>query len=290
MTMPRRTDLPVPQRACSLNLVQRHPLLAFFTLTYAVSWSLWTPLVVLRDSLPEVLAFVLTLVGSLVPSAAGILLIAATQGRGGVRAVLGRLLLWRVGAGWYLAVLVVPLLVPCALGIGLLFGGSLPAVGLAVPEVLVTLLFSIFPGSALGEEIGWRGFALPHLQARHSALGASIGLGAVWAPWHLPLWLTGSAGHPLGLYPAFAVAIVAMSVLYTWLYNNTGGSLLIVVLFHATTNLPVSLYLDALLGGAVPSFLIYVALTILTAAVVAVVAGPANLSRRHPRQLVPTQP
>jgi hypothetical protein len=114
-------------------------------------------------------------------------------------------------------------------------------------------------------------------------VAASLLLGVVWGMWHLPLWLTGSPGHPLGLYPAFVVAVVASSVLYTWIYNNTRGSLLIVVLFHATTNLPVSLYAAALLGGALPPFLIYVALMVITAAVVALASGPANLSRPNPR-------
>lgn len=272
-----------PHHATTRGLVARHPLLAFFALTYAVSWSLWLPLVVFRDRLPGALGFVLMLLGSLVPSAVAILLVAAIHGRGDVRALLRRLLQWRVGARWYLVVLAVPVLVPCAL----LIGGAFPTTAIAISTVLSLFLFSIFPGSALGEEIGWRGFALPRLQARHSALAASIALGAVWAPWHLPLWLTGSAGHPLGLYPAFAVAVVAMSVLYTWIYNSTRGSLLIVVLFHATTNLPISLFADALLGGTVPVFLIYVALMVVVAAVVAVVSGPAHLSRHH-HKLVPT--
>ena len=272
-----------PHPTTATGVVTRHPLLTFFALTYAVSWSLWIPRAVLREDLPGALSFIMMLLGSLVPSAVAILLVAVTQGRGGVRALLRRLIQWRVGARWYLVVLAVPLLVPCAL----LIGGSFPAAELAVPMVLSTFLFSIFPGSALGEEIGWRGLALPHLQARHSALAASIALGPVWALWHLPLWLTGAAGHPLGLYPAFAVAVVAMSVLYTWIYNSTRGSLLIVVLFHATTNLPVSVFAESLIGGTVPAFLIYVALLVVTTAVVVVVSGPAHLSRRH-HKLVPT--
>jgi len=97
------------------------------------------------------------------------------------------------------------------------------------------------------------------------------------------LWLTGSASHPLGLYPAFVIAVIASSVLYTWIYNNTRGSLLIIVLFHATTNLPLSLYSAALLDGAAPTFLIYGALMVMTAATVVAVAGPVDLSRRHRR-------
>ena len=113
----------------------------------------------------------------------------------------------------------------------------------------------IFPGSALGEELGWRGFVLPRMQARHSALKASLLIGILWGPWHLPLWLTGTESHPISLYPAFVVAVIASSVFYTWLYNNTGGSLLIVVLYHAASNLPITVLIDDGLGsrGRCPS-------------------------------------
>jgi uncharacterized protein len=274
---------PVRQPPRPPSLLQRHPVLIFFALNYAVSWALWAPLAVLRGDLPAALGFVLLLLGSLVPSTVAIVLVGVLHGGAGVRRLLGRLLLWRVGYRWWLVVLVVPILVPCAIAVSLLFGGRYPAVELGIPMVLSMFVFSIFPGSALGEEIGWRGFVLPHLQARHSALGASIVLGVVWGMWHLPLWLTGAASHPLGLFPAFVVAVVASSVLYTWLYNNTRGSLLIVVLFHATTNLPLSLFPDALVSGAVPPLLIFAAMMVITAAVVAVASGPANLSRHHRR-------
>ncbi len=265
------------------GLLQRYPVPIFFALTYAASWMLWAPLVVFRGDLPGALVFLLLVLGSLVPSAMGILFVAVLHGKAGVRTLLGRLLMWRVGLRWYLVVLAVPLLVPCALGVGVLLGGSFPAPGLALAGVLLTLALSIFPGSALGEEIGWRGFVLPHLQSRHSALGASVLLGMAWGMWHLPLWLAGTASHPLGLFPAFVVAVAASSVLYTWMYNGTGGSLLIVVLFHATTNLPLSLWPDALVDGAVPPFLIFVGLTVVTALAVVLVAGPADLSRHHRR-------
>lgn len=274
---------PIPQRARPPSLLRRHPVLVFFALCYAASWTLWAPLALLRDDLPDALQVVLLVLGSLVPSATAILLVAVLRESSGVRELLGRLLIWRVGMRWILVVLAGPLLVPCAFGVSALFGGSFPALETSIPLVLLTLGLSIFPGSALGEELGWRGFALPHLQGRHSAVGASLVLGVVWGMWHLPLWLTGSVSHPLGLYPAFVVAVLASSVLYTWIYNNTRGSLLIVVLFHATTNLPLSIYPDVLVSGAVPPFLIYVALVVMTAAVVAAAAGPANLSRHHRR-------
>lgn len=86
----------------------------------------------------------------------------------------------------------------------------------------------------MGEELGWRGFALPRLQARMSALSASLILGLLWALWHLPLYLT--AGHPLSevFFGWFLLSILADAILFTWIFNNTRGSLLVVLLFHAS--------------------------------------------------------
>jgi membrane protease YdiL (CAAX protease family) len=169
------------------------------------------------------------------------------------------------------------MLVPCALGLSVLLGGSTPTVDATIPIALVMFVFSIFPGSALGEELGWRGFALPHLQAGRSALRASIVLGALWGAWHLPLWLTGTDSHPLSLYPAFVLTVIASSVLYTWMYNSTGGSLLIIVLYHAASNLPLTLLIAPLGSRMTQPFLIYVAVVVAT--------GAAHLSRTHQKQI-----
>ena len=148
----------------------------------------------------------------------------------------------------------------------------------------IFLGFSIFPGSALGEEIGWRGYALPRLQARRSALSASLIIGPIWALWHLPLWLTGAPGRTPILYAAFVVSAFALSVLLTWVYNSTGGSLLLVVLLHATINLPIRLLYDSLGSRVTVPVLLYFGLTVVAAIVVVIVAGPKHLSRKHRKQ------
>jgi len=146
------------------------------------------------------------------------------------------------------------------------------------------LAFSIFPGSALGEEIGWRGYALPRLQAGRSALGASLILGLIWGLWHLPLWLTGAPGRTPILYAAFVVSTSSLSVILTWVYNSTGGSLLMVVLLHATFNLPMTLAIDELGSRATVPLLLYFGLLVVAAIVVVIVAGPQHLSRKHQKQ------
>jgi membrane protease YdiL (CAAX protease family) len=266
-------------RAGALNLVKRHPLITFSALTYAMAWSLWMPLAVFHDRMPGALGFVLSLLGSLVPSTVGVLVIAVLHGKEGVRALLGRLVKGAVGLRWYLAVLVLPLLVPLGLGVSVLLGGATPAVDTTIAGVLALFAFSIFPGSALGEELGWRGLALPRLQADHSALSASLVVGVLWGAWHLPLWLAGTDSHPIRLYPAFVVTVIAASVIITWMYNSTGGSLLIVVLYHAAANLPLSLLITPLGGAMAQPFLIYAALLLAVAVGVVLATGPEHLSR-----------
>jgi membrane protease YdiL (CAAX protease family) len=282
-----------PARSRMSSVVQRHPLACFFVLTYVAAWCLWAPLLILRDTLPPAVAFILVLLGSLVPSTIAIVLVAILHGNRGVRSLLGRLVKWRVGFRWYAVVLILPLLAPLGLGVSILLGGRAPTVDSSVIAVLVGFVFSIFPGSALGEELGWRGFALPHLQDGHSALAAALIVGPLWGCYHLPLWLTGNESHPIILFPAFVLSAIALSVLLAWIYNSTAGSLLLVVLFHATANLPVTFLIAPLGIDMIQPFLIFTALLIIAAAAVVGFAGTADLSRTQRKQTsedIPTAP
>jgi membrane protease YdiL (CAAX protease family) len=268
------------------DLLHRHPLAVFFGCTYALSWALWAPLVILGDGMPSAAGLLLAVLGSLVPSTVGLVLTAKLHGPTGVRELLGRLLRFRVGARWYLAAFGLPLLVPLGLGISILVGGDAPTLDTTAVTVLAIFAFSIFPGSALGEELGWRGFALPRQQANHSALYSSLVIGLLWGCWHLPLYLLGRDNRPLGIFPAFVLAVIASSVLCTWLYNSTGGSLLIVVLYHAAANLPLTVLLEPLGTRAAQPFLLYVALSVVVATAIVLIAGPEDLSRTRRRQIV----
>ncbi len=267
------------------GLIQERPLASFFVLAYAISWILWLPLVVSGDGSPTGFGVVLVLLGSLVPSSVAIVLVGVMHGKAGVRKLLRRLLIWRVGIGWWVAVVLLSALGVGAVGLSVLLGGDSPDVTVAIPGAVVLLLLSIFPGSAGGEEIGWRGFALPHLQAVRSALGASVVLGIAWGVWHLPLYLTGADMRPLSLFAPWVVLTVAVSIILTWMYNGTGGSLLIVVLFHAASNLPLTVFFEPLDDEITQPFLIYVGLMVLAAAVVVATTGRATLSRTHTKQV-----
>src|SRR5918997_668477 len=271
------------------SVVKQHPLITFFVLAYTLSWSLESPLVFLTDSLTGTQSLALVILASNVPSAVAIVLTAMVFGRGALRKLLGRLLTWRVNPIWYLVVFLGPAaLVGGVVGLNALMGG--PALSLGKPLLGVTIFFaiSIFPGSAMGEEIGWRGYVLPRLQSRMSALSASLFLAPIWALWHMPLWLAGwLQGAPLktpALYAAFVVSAFAMSVFFTWVYNSTGGSLLMVVLLHPTVNLPITLVIDDLGSRATVPVLLYWGLMIVAAIVVVMVTGPKHLSRKHRKQ------
>jgi len=158
-----------------MSLVRRHPLITFFVLTYALSWILESPLVFLRDTIPTTQGLVLVILGSNVPSLLAIVLTAIVFGRGALRKLLARLLIWRVDPRWYLVVVLGPAaLAGGVVGLNTFLGGPALSLGMPLLTAVILLAFMIFPGSALGEEIGWRGYALPCLQAGRSALSASL--------------------------------------------------------------------------------------------------------------------
>jgi membrane protease YdiL (CAAX protease family) len=265
--------------------VKRHPIITFFVLTYVITWAIESPLVFLTDSVTATQGLVLVILASNVPSAVAIVLTAIVLGRGALRKLLARLLIWRVSPFWYLVVFLGPVvLVGGVVLLNSLMGGPALSLGMTLVGATIFFAFSVVPGSALGEEIGWRGYVLPRLQSRMSALSAALLIAPIWGLWHLPLWLTGDPVKTPTFYVAFFAAVFPMSVLLTWVYNSTGGSLLMVVILHATVNLPVTLVIDDLgTRGRVPS-LLYFGLLVVAAIVVVMVAGPKHLSRKHRKQ------
>lgn len=231
-------------------MLARHPLVSFFVMAYAFSWIVWSPWVLGQDGaglLP--VRIDPTLVGYLNatailagPTVAGLVMAAATEGRAGVRHLLARLLLWRVGVRWYVIALVG---VPVIMLVGtMVYAGSWPSFGaLGGPSYLlsylVTFLLVTLLGGPLLEEIGWRGFALPRMQRSLGPLGASLVLGILWALWHLPeflvpSWAASSGGGGFQGIALFTITAVTFTVVITWIFNNTRASLLIAVLVHSS--------------------------------------------------------
>jgi membrane protease YdiL (CAAX protease family) len=186
--------------------------------------------------------YALYYLGSLGPAIAGLFVTGCISGRSGVVALLGRITKWRVEPRYYAFAVLGPvgLFVLAAL-VDRAASGVWPDLALlgradylSEPGLFGVLgLWLLTYG--LGEETGWRGFALPHLQRNRDAVSASLTLGVFWSFWHLPAFFFRDTYMALGLigFPLFAVLMVFTSVVFTWLYNSTGGSLLLVILFHA---------------------------------------------------------
>jgi membrane protease YdiL (CAAX protease family) len=260
-----------------MSVVRRYPLIVFFVLAYVFSWWTW-PLYAFGLSPSPIIAFG--------PFLAAILVLALTTGKGGVVTLLRRMVRWRVRPVWYAVALLLPVAISggAALLNVVVLGASAPSPaelgawsGL-VPTFFLQLLVPGIGGA--WEEPGWRGYALPKLQGGHSALLASLILGVVWAFWHLPLMVIGQ------IHLSDPVYIVAWTVVLTWVFNNTNGSVLIAMLMHNIHNVISGGYFSAMFSGAdwVRQGWLLVALWCAVAAIVVVVNGPEHLSRKYTRQ------
>ncbi len=233
------------------QLVQRRPLTWFFGLALAISWIAWLPYIASTSGLgliglqiPELLGttqFIGMLPGAyLGPITAALIVTATVEGRAGLRRWSRRLVNWKVGWRWYVGVLAgVPavLLVTSFAYPGALSGAQ--GVGLAVLATYLPLLVVQFFTTALAEEPGWRDFALPRLQHRHGPVVGTTILGLLWGAWHLPLFLTEWGGWPdlTWVQPALFVATcIPLSMVMTWVFNKTRGSVPLIMLLHASIN------------------------------------------------------
>jgi membrane protease YdiL (CAAX protease family) len=232
----RGSAIKQPDRPLWRQSLRRYDVPVFLLVTFAVTWVVWVP---------RALGVAVGVIGQLwtwMPALAALGCAALMYGRTGVRDLGRRLVLWRVRWWWYVVVLLGPFVFAMAVaGIAVLLGepwnaGRPAALTWSVPALLLTLLLLALT-DGLGEELGWRGYLLPRLLARYQAVTASLILGVFWWLWHLPLvWTTGAAieGQPLGLLLA---DLLAKSLIFTYVFLGTQGSVLIAILLHASTNL-----------------------------------------------------
>ena len=245
-------------------------LLVFFALAFAWSWTCWLLAPALKVHSP-VAAITLSFAGGFGPSLAAVAVVAYGDGMSGLRRWLMKCMQWRAGWHWALLAFVFPVVfMGLAAAAHVALGGSLPPsqaagqVGMAAANFL--LIF--FVGGPLGEEFGWRGYALPALSLRWGWRFGSLLLGAVWAVWHLPLFYSAGTvqNHlPMGLY---ALSAIASSVLFAWLFNRSHGSVVPVLVLHTAVNawsliIPVMVLPD---GSNLRPFQIVVGILVLTAA------------------------
>ena len=237
-----KKPVPIPIIFCMLK---RNLLPIFFILTFTLTWAMWVPATlnkltggasILGPDNP------IGQIGRWAPGIAAIILTAIIAGKQGVGALFRPLKIWRANIGWYLFALFfqpglffVSKLIDSVMGNTYDVVSPLASVQIDAPFIFIIIgvIVSAIPGAFM-EELGWRRFALPMLQIKNNALMASIILGLIWGIWHIPSMIFFGETNALSITWA-VVNFIPATILFTWLYNNTQGSLLLVTLLHAST-------------------------------------------------------
>ena len=262
------------------TFVGRYPMVAFFAMAYILTWLGWI--------LPERIYAGTVLSGALAslfllmvpgPLYAALVVTALTQGKPGVVALLEKFTIWRVGWGWFaVALLMAPVICVTPAYLNVLFGAPNPTVALIASIPSMLMMFAIRLVNPLDgpmqEELGWRGFALPRLQERHSPLVASAILGVLVVVWHMPLVF-------LGKLPAYALlATFAFTIVFGWLFNNTKGSVLMTLIAHAADGLVLTGNLGLNAIDSERHIMLLVATWCVAALVVSFLYGPTLVKKR----------
>jgi membrane protease YdiL (CAAX protease family) len=263
------------------EFVRSHQLPCYFALAYAISWALWLPLIATRQEWWSVdLPAWWHYLGAAGPVSAALLVTATSEGRAGLRELARQYSPWKVHWSWLAFAVLSPLiLLAGALVTAKLADGrwptydeiartsNLPALGLPLTLLAHILTFGV------GEETGWRGFALPRLQVRWSAIHATNVLWAFWAAWHIPAFFENPSMMSSGVVEIIGwfAALWMGAIFLTWLYNSSQGSLLVVLIWHGLFNVFSASEASDLVAAAISMGVIAIAITILF------LAGPGEL-------------
>jgi membrane protease YdiL (CAAX protease family) len=268
--------------------VKKYPALCLLVLSVVFAWIPYAP--VAAGLLPTGFMQLAALGASL----AGIILAAVEGRKGGVRKLLRRVLIWDVDIQWWaFALLFFCPATVVAIYLFDLFGG--PAVdwsGVGPSYSILPMMLFLIVFAGLGEEFGWRGYLIPRLQARYNALISSLIVGVTHALWHVPkFFVEGQSQYDwaqdAGLIPAFlgySVALIAWTILYAWIFNNTKGSVLLAAVFHGAGNAWHG-YIDPYRGNF-GNLWAFTGMMVVVAAIIVLVAGPEHLSRKNKRNVV----
>jgi membrane protease YdiL (CAAX protease family) len=274
--------------------IKRHPVLAYFVLAFTISWGGILLVIGGPGAIPgtseqvESLSLFVMLAWFAGPSIAGVLLTGLVGGKAGLRELLTRLLRWRVDIHWYaVALLTAPLLfMAVLLLLSLLSPEFLPGI-LTTSDKASLLLFGISYGLIGGgflEELGWTGFAVPRLRLRYGVLATGLIVGVLWGAYHFSVifWMSRSTfgGIPLAVFltvrgiDLLVGQLAAYRVLMVWVYDRTGGSLLVAMLMHASLSASMLILGPLALAGA--SFLTYILVSSAAAWVVVAAVAVTN--------------
>ena len=248
----------------------RGAVVPLYALTCLLSWTYWA---IAAASSPD-----LSYYPGLFGPAVAALVVAAVSGADAVRDLVRRCLVWRGGGVLPVVAVATPLVLVAAAWV---FGETARFAKPGVPGAGVVGFSVAMLAASVGEELGWRGLALPRLQLRKDALSASIRLGLAWALWHWPLFVLFDNYGDLGLVGVvpWIASLICASVVFTWLANATGGGVLgatgggvlAAVLFHAAVDI-------ATAADAAP---LVVAVVLNAGVIVAALALPRVYGRRR---------
>jgi len=241
MSYPLSQELPTelnPTRGLR-PWVRRKAIPLFFVGAYLWAWLVWAYWVpsMSADGLEMTPGFLAAAIaGGLAPTIAAFAVLAIGEGRKGAAGLLRQALRWRAPVKWYaFALLTVPVVTVLSLALQDATFGAFEQGDIAA---LLPIAIGWPVMAAIGEEFGWRGFALPRLQARWGALAAALVIGVAWGFWHLPADYIGLKGLGWWFIPAFLVngplVLIAHSIIMTWLYNRSGRVLPLMLVYHFT--------------------------------------------------------
>ncbi len=212
----------------------------YFFLSYLLSWIVWIPLGLQEQGLLDIgMPYELKDLGAYGPGVAALILTAINHGWPGIKSLLSRITIWKFKIYWYVIILFGAGVIGLTAVLVATFFGQADLSFAGRPPFFLFPLFLIWVilfGGPLGEEFGWRGYALPALMVYEGPWKASLILGLLWSAWHLPLfWMPGTVQHELS-FVTYTLMTVPLTFLYTWIYIGTGGSILAAILFHGASN------------------------------------------------------
>ncbi|MCK6583490.1 MAG: CPBP family intramembrane metalloprotease [Anaerolineales bacterium] len=287
------TSVLTTNATSSNSLATRYPVLTFVFLAYALTW----PFLILEVLASyRVISFELPMpvmiLQGFMPGLAAVIVTGLISGKAGIRALLSKLLIARVGFRWYtFAIFSMAAVCVTAIALNNLFGISVvPFLSTKMPpfsgpielliNIVVLLIFSAIFNS---EEIGWRGFALPRLQSKYNALTSSLIISIPWLFFHLPLFFKLGSSQADSSFISYGIGIIAQTVIFTWMYNNTRGSVLLATLLHASSNTWTQIF--SINSEGTNQFLAWMMTLVIVviAVIVTLTSGAENLSRKNQR-------
>jgi len=278
----------------SRSLVEKYALLIFVVLVYGLTWPFFiVEVLASRNMLSSEPPVALMILQGFMPGLAAVIVTGLTRGRAGIRALFQKVLIARVGFQWYVfAIFIMGAISVSAILLANWIGTSpsIPLVSTRMPPasgpvglLLNVVMLFIFSALFNSEELGWRGFALPRLQAKYNALMSSLILSIPWLFFHLPLFFRLGSSQADSSFISYAIQMMANTVLFTWMYNHTRGSILLPWILHASMNTWTQIFsINSEATSPVLGWML-TGVFVLAAIAVTFVSGAENLARTNQR-------